>query len=604
MTIRIARNTNLLAYKSSWSLNRNWYNKSYCNVGISSSGRSVILLSNHFKSTSTAPSPTVKTTQTHAIAATTLKEVPSLPYIGSLLPQYSKIPPFDPNEIYKFWSGMRTRFGNFYKLDFPGFGKGRDGTLYILNDPKEMMKVLRQEKTSVLPYPRGIVQMHWPLIKYLKETNDLMITPITKIDTNDNEDNASLSNNYDQDGFYGRGATWKKYRTFLQTDLLSPQSSKQYILGMVQSAEIASQAISNFSSDENCHILQDINEYFNRCAFDMFHSLMFGELSKTADLSSSATEENKEFCLNAVNSLNLMIYQMMTPHENVLGNMLGIQTKTYKEMGRTFEKLFATAERKYRLFRHKFDTDYDSMTALEKNSYLAQAIQRQKEDPSVTEDQLMEIIKLMLSAAVDTTASPMAWNLCHLAANQDVQSRLYNELSAAIEKTGSINEEFLKQSTCPYLHAVIRESHRLTPATPIALNKENALSDLEIHGSIIPKDSMITFDNYSLGVDPEYMEDPTVFRPERWLKDAVDARKGTKAEALDHPFYKAPFSQGSRQCPASRVATNEIFILISQLVLDWKITAPSNIKCFEDMEYTVGLMIIPNLPKLEFERRT
>ena len=117
----------------------------------------------------------------------------------------------------------------------------------------------------------------------------------------------------------------------------------------------------------------------------------------------------------------------------------------------------------------------------------------------------------MLSASVDTTSTPFAWNLYHVAVNQEVQEKLYDELSSALKKEGCINEEFLKQSTCPYLHAVIRESHRISPATPFAMIKENSQSDIEIHGSTLPKDSVIAFDSVSIGSDPKFVENPTEF---------------------------------------------------------------------------------------------
>jgi len=153
------------------------------------------------------------------------------------------------------------------------------------------------------------------------------------------------------------------------------------------------------------------------------------------------------------------------------------------------------------------------------------------------------------------------------------------------------------------LHATIRESHRLTPAAPISITKENSLADIEIHGMSCPKDSLFTFDAYSMGVNPSIVENPTLFQPERFLEEAVQSRKGTPAEVLDHPLLKSPFSHGSRKCPGARVATNEILIMVSQLVLDWKISAPPEIKRFEDMDYEITAMISPLLPKLKFERR-
>lgn len=511
-----------------------------------------------------------------------LKEVPMLPIIGSALSIG------DPTRPLDFWRDMRQTYGDFFKMGIPGFGKGLYGEIFVLHDPNEMMKVLRQEKTSTLPYPKGIIEAEWPMIKFLKETDNLLVAK-----------NSGNHNVFDENGFFDRGETWKRLRQFLQTDLLSPQSSKRYIPGMVQAAQIASQAAPSSS--------EDLNSYFNRCAFDMFNSLMFGELTKTADLS-VAKQANIEFCNGAVEGMTAMVHQMMLPSENLLGNFLGIQTARYKKMVSAWSRAFLHSKQKYADFRTKFESDPGAMTELEKDSYLAGAIERQKlsieSDDYCTEEELIEVVNMMLSAAVDTTSSPLSWNIYHLAVNPDVQAKLFDELSAVYKREGnSINENFLKQSNSPYLHATIRESHRITPATPVPINKENTLADVEIHGVTCPKDSLFSFDGYSIGMDPSIVDNPTSFQPERFMEEAVESRKGTPAEVLDHPLLKSPFSHGSRKCPGARVANNEILIMISQLVLDWKISAPADIKSFADMKYEMTGMISPVLPQLKFERR-
>lgn len=215
------------------------------------------------------------------------------------------------------------------------------------------MKILHQEKTSQLPYPMGIVQTEWPLIRYLKGIE----SPVSsgKEDPNENE------KMYDNDGFFGRGESWKHLRAFLQTDLLSPQSSRRYIPGLVQAAKVASE-VAPASRDS-------MNQYFNRCAFDMFNSVMFGEMTKTANLS-LASQDNVEFCNHAVEGLGKMIYQMSNPYEQVVGFRFGIETSSYKDMCSAFENVFVTAESKYAAFRERYENDYDSLTDLEKDSFI------------------------------------------------------------------------------------------------------------------------------------------------------------------------------------------------------------------------------------------
>ena len=72
-----------------------------------------------------------------------LAHVTALPIIGSLIPQYSKIPPFDGRKFYEFHPTIRKKYGDFYSLSMPGLSVGLHGTLCIVSDPAEMLKILQ-----------------------------------------------------------------------------------------------------------------------------------------------------------------------------------------------------------------------------------------------------------------------------------------------------------------------------------------------------------------------------------------------------------------------------------------------------------------------------
>lgn len=377
----------------------------------------------------------------------------------------------------------------------------------------------------------------------------------------------------------------------MQTDMLSPQSAAGYIPIMVEAATFASRGAPASS--------EDLNGYSNRCSFDLFTALMFGNLSKMADPETGHDQENIVFCDAAVNGMDKMIKQMLSPLQLTLFKF-GIRTGMYKDMAQSFETATSIAEKKYQEFRKRRDAN--ELAESEKSSYLNKAILRQAEDKSIREEELAEIIKIALTAAIDTTSSLMSWNMLHLALNHEVQEKLHAELVESTQKCGGLNAEALRKGNVPYLHAVLRETHRLTPSSPVTIFKENSLADLEIHGSTIPKDSLLILDALSVGLDENIVEDPEEFRPERWFPDAVEARKGTAAEILDHPYYRDAFSQGSRKCPGSRVANNEVLIMISQLVLDWEMSPPEGYGK-EDVTYSMHGMVHPNLPQLKFVAR-
>ena len=68
------------------------------------------------------------------------------------------------------------------------------------------------------------------------------------------------------------------------------------------------------------------------------------------------------------------------------------------------------------------------------------------------------------------------------------------------------------------------------------------------------------------------MDNPQLFLPERFLPDAVLARKGTLSEiALDHPAFADPFGRGKRRCLGSNLAIAEITILAARLIQDYEL---------------------------------
>jgi cytochrome P450 len=292
------------------------------------------------------------------------------------------------------------------------------------------------------------------------------------------------------------------------------------------------------------------------------------------------------------------------PKEAIKGAM-GIETETYNKFESTMDRLKGIVMEKLEAFIAKYERG--ELDENERNSYFAHAIQRQRsEDSDIDEFELMQVALIMLNASVDTTSAFINWAMVHLSTNPDVQEKLYQELKQHVDASedGTLSADMLTKSKSPYLHAVLRESHRMTPVYPATMFKSNSVDDIELHGVTVPKGSLVGFDPYPIGMDPDIVNEPHKFQPERWLGDEpVQKRKGTAAEVLDSVMYRDPFSQGARRCPGSRVAVNETQLILSQLVLDWKITAPTSVKSYKDVEYTMKTLLVAHLPEMTVEAR-
>jgi hypothetical protein len=209
---------------------------------------------------------------------------------------------------------MCQKFGEFYNMGFPIFGTGVFVETIKITNPNEMLKVIRAEGT----YPSGLVNFSWTFIQSFRDDNSAMMK---------GQDN----------GLLGQGERWKQQRTFLQTGMLNPRSARGFLPGIITAAELASKG-APAAGQQN-----QLNYYLNLCAFDMFSSFMFGELTNCAATAFSSDneagnnnnhnsqEENMKFCRAAIHAMEKSGHLARTPTEVIAHKIFGYKTQSYKE---------------------------------------------------------------------------------------------------------------------------------------------------------------------------------------------------------------------------------------------------------------------------------
>jgi hypothetical protein len=308
------------------------------------------------------------TTDNNDKAHPELKHCPALPFLGSTVPAYSKAPGMKPTEMYDFWPAMTRQFGEFYTYGMPGIGAGINQTVYIIQDPYEMMKVLKSEGK----FPSGAAQSAWGIRKIMEDLG-----------------NAAGAAILDQ------GPKWKRVRTFFQTDLLSPQKARQYVPAISEATRYASQGVVKYDSN-------DLNTFMEDASFDMFASLSLGTHTRITDPNFEADPQDVRFCRLVKQGLTGNTVLTQDVKEMLLGKVLGLKTAKYKEVEKIWIEAFAIANEKINFFLERRQNG--TQTEMERNSYLQQALDRSEDEngkSDVTVEECCELVKGLLGASVE-----------------------------------------------------------------------------------------------------------------------------------------------------------------------------------------------------------
>ncbi|XP_064638363.1 probable cytochrome P450 CYP44 [Lineus longissimus] len=179
-----------------------------------------------------------------------------------------------------------------------------------------------------------------------------------------------------------------------------------------------------------------------------------------------------------------------------------------------------------------------------------------------------------------TTSPATVGQLYCLATNPAKQEKLYEEVCREAPKGEPLTSERINRM--PYLKACVKEAFRFFPTGPDV--KRVVMKDTMIGGYTIPKGTNLEMNNFALLRSSEYFDDPEDYLPERWLR-------GESAHNI-HPYLLTPFGYGTRMCPGRRFAEQDMYIIITKLIQNFKIRWNSK----EVLSQEYKMVFIPDRP--------
>lgn len=175
-------------------------------------------------------------------------------------------------------------------------------------------------------------------------------------------------------------------------------------------------------------------------------------------------------------------------------------------------------------------------------------------EESLGRQQLQDEAITLLTGAIETTGTTLAWTLYEITRNPGIERRLREELESVCGDR-PLRHEDLDQ--LPYSRRVLQEAIR--KYGPAWMVTRTAARDVDLGGHRIPRGADVVWSPYLHQHDPDHFPDPGTFDPDRWTPERAPAARGS---------FLA-FGDGRRKCIGENFAWAELQIILATVLRTW-----------------------------------
>ncbi|GLJ21174.1 hypothetical protein SUGI_0387610 [Cryptomeria japonica] len=186
-----------------------------------------------------------------------------------------------------------------------------------------------------------------------------------------------------------------------------------------------------------------------------------------------------------------------------------------------------------------------------------------EEGAQLSESNIKAILLDMIAAGTDTATRTVEWAMSELIRHPHIMSKVRDEVDACVGMDERVTESHLPQ--LKYLEAVVTETLRLHPPTPLMLPHASPKCSSKIMDYFIPPNAHVMVNVWAIARDPKAWEKPLEFDPDRFVDNPVH---------LDgRDFRIIPFGAGRRMCPGYKLGLRMIHFAVASFVhaFDWSL---------------------------------
>ncbi|KAJ3669211.1 hypothetical protein LUZ60_011161 [Juncus effusus] len=370
------------------------------------------------------------------------------------------------------------------------------------------------------------------------------------------------------------GPHYVKVRKVCNLELFSPKRLE--LLRPIREDEVTAMVESIFrsctQSEEKSLI---VREHLSGVAFNNITRLAFGK--RFMDSNGVIDEQGKEFKAIVANGIKIGASLSIAEYINWLRWLCPLDEELYRSHNERRDELTVKILEEHTKMRQKTG---------QAKQHFVDALLTLKGQYDLSDDTIFGLLWDMITAGMDTTVISVEWAMSELVRNPRVQAKAQEELDRVVGRNRVMNETDFQN--LPYLNAIVKESLRLHPPTPLML-PHKATQNVKLGGFDVPKGSNIMVNVWALARDPKVWKNPLEYRPERFIEEEIDI-KGADFRVL-------PFGAGRRVCPGAQLGINLVMSMLGHLLHHFEWTLPEGVKEEEvDMSESPGMVTFMYTP--------
>uniref|UniRef100_A0A3P8S4V4 Cytochrome P450 1A n=1 Tax=Amphiprion percula TaxID=161767 RepID=A0A3P8S4V4_AMPPE len=207
---------------------------------------------------------------------------------------------------------------------------------------------------------------------------------------------------------------------------------------------------------------------------------------------------------------------------------------------------------------------------------------RDRTGRSSVKDYVPPTVGDIFGASQDTLSTAQQWIVLILVKYPEIQAHLQQEVDKVVDRSHVPSIE--DQPALPYVMAFLYEVMRFTSFTPLTI-PHSTTTDTSFMGYVIPKNTVVFINQWSVNHDPTFWSHPEAFDPLRFLDQAGALNKDLTSRVLI-------FSLGKRRCIGEELSKLHLFLFTALIAHQCNITAdPAKLP---KLDYNYGLTLKPH----------